>query len=71
MQVPLHQEKFKRLVHAYSTLKDPAKRAAYDVTYERNRREQKSLGWRGSYGRRLRGASSSAVHLLTPPVGGT
>lgn len=37
------QEKFKRLVHAYNTLKDPEKRAAYDVAYERNRRDQKSL----------------------------
>lgn len=36
-------EKFKRLVQAYNTLKDPTKRAAYDLTYERNRREQKSL----------------------------
>ncbi len=37
------QEKFKRLVHAYNSLKDPEKRAAYDLTYERNRRDQKSL----------------------------
>ena len=37
------QEKFKRLVDAYNALKDPEKRAAYDVTYERNLRDKKSL----------------------------
>lgn len=36
-------EKFKRLVQAYTVLRDPVKRAAYDSAYERNRRDQKSL----------------------------
>lgn len=36
-------EKFKKLVQAYTALKDPTKRAAYDAAYERNRRDQKSL----------------------------
>ncbi len=37
------KERFKRLVTAYNSLKDPERRAAYDVTYERNLRDQKSL----------------------------
>jgi curved DNA-binding protein len=37
------QEKFKKLLHAYHTLREPEKRAAYDATYERNRRDRKSL----------------------------
>lgn len=45
------QEKFKRLVQAYNTLRDPEKRAAYDVSFERNRRDQKAL---------LTGAESTA-----------
>lgn len=36
-------EKFKRLLQAYNTLRDPEKRAAYDSAYERNRRDRKSL----------------------------
>ena len=36
-------EKFKRLVQAYNTLKDPEKRGAYDASYERNLRDRKSL----------------------------
>ncbi len=36
-------EKFKRLVQAYTVLRDPVKRAGYDAAYERNRRDQKSL----------------------------
>ncbi|MCC6271624.1 MAG: J domain-containing protein [Microbacteriaceae bacterium] len=59
------QEKFKRLVDAYNALKHPEKRAAYDVTYERNLCDQKVVERRGRiYDRRLRGASQIVVSIL-------
>lgn len=39
---PSSQEKLKSLAHSFNTLKDPVKRAAYDVTYQRNQ-QQKSV----------------------------
>lgn len=37
------QEKFKKLLQSYNILRDPEKRAAYDGSYDRNRRDQQSL----------------------------